>query len=243
MSRAAYAHRRANAGTLRRRSSRSRHTDRPPASCPGHHPAPSAGVEPGDMRRMSAGAVGCIPTAVLFAVRMATSCRRRQEGAEFIGLGVRQSGVSDAPPRQNEPRPAHRGHPSWPTARWLWQSLELAGIDHRHREAGHRQRRHHQPADSTRGFAHNQGGLTAGAASPGAIPASSLAMAQHSPVGRRQYRVGFRHNNTNKAVEQTYELLIGRPCQIRLQGSGHCSGSRRSGHDDQDSAPVSVDQG
>jgi hypothetical protein len=71
---------------------------------------------------------GALPRRFCSAVRMATSGRRRASRARSSSAWASGKGRGWAiPPRQNGLRPVHRGHPSWPAARWLWRSPGLGG--------------------------------------------------------------------------------------------------------------------
>jgi hypothetical protein len=76
----------------------------------------------------------------------------------------------------------------------------LAGINHRHRETGRRQRRHHGPLIATRGFEHNQGGLYS--LEPRHQGGNSGVIVGHGPTfsggPHGNIELGFRHINTNK---------------------------------------------
>ena len=104
---------------------------------------------------------GCIPQAVLFGRphrdQLPPPC---QEGAEFVRLGVRQGpgrrphglGNMGQGPRVKRLRLGQLSGGCGKVA-------GLAGIDHRHRNAGRGQRRHHGPLVTPRGFEDNERGL------------------------------------------------------------------------------------
>jgi hypothetical protein len=123
----------------------------------------------------------------------------------------------------------------------------LAGIDHRHRQSGGGQRRHHGPLVAPRGFEDNQGGRHGlEAFHQGSNPDVIIGHGPTFATGPQgNIELGFGDIDTNKIRRgKHHDSYLARPCQIRAcMAPGNGSGSRRSGRDDPSSAPVSVDQG
>ena len=103
---------------------------------------------------------GGTPEAVLFGRphgdQLPPPC---QQGAEFVGLGIRQ-GPGGRPHGLGKmgQGPRVEGICLGQLSGGFGKVTGLARIDHRHRQSGGGQRRHHGPLVAPRGFKDNQGG-------------------------------------------------------------------------------------
>ena len=153
----------------------------------------------------------------------------RQQGAEFVGLGVRQ-GPGGRPHRLGKMGQGARIERirlgQLPGG--LGKVTRLAGIDHRHGQPCRRQRRHHGPLVAPRGFEHNQGGLQGLEPLPPGRQSRRHRWPRPSvrPWAAGQYPVGLsRHQYQQNTSWQTSSLLTGPALpDTGLHGSGQLFG-------------------